>query len=257
MKLHDWNQKMEELLFVDFIPGHVEKDRLQNGIQSWGREDVRKVGFAVSASIEVFKKAVEEGCDALVVHHGILPGERMDQYTWERLAFLAKNDLTLWSAHYTLDAHPVLGNNAQILKAIGVDEFEPYVDFSGAPWGHIGNLNEPLSIQDIVARLQERMSPDTIVYDFGPELVQRIVAVSGKGAPGMFRDMFDLQQAGADLYITGEVHEWNREMFREVGMHMIAGGHYHTETFGVQALQHYSEQEWGIETAWIDLPNNV
>lgn len=242
---------------VDYLPQHVDKDRLQNGLQSWGRDKVQKVGFAVSASLEVFKKAVAAGCDALVVHHGVFPTERMDKYTWERWAYLAKNDLSLYSAHYLLDAHPSLGNNAQILKAIGVDTFEPYLDFSGSPWGHIGDLQEPASVEEIVGRLEGKLSPDTIVYDFGPKEVKRIVAISGKGAPGSFDNMLDLQAAGADLYITGEVHEWNREMFREVGMHLIAGGHYHTEVFGVRALQAYTQSEWGLETEWIDLENNV
>lgn len=257
MNLHEYNQKMLDALMVDYIPQHLSGDPLQNGIQSWGREQVETVGFAVSASLAVFEKAVKAGCDALVVHHGIFPTKTMDPFTWKRWEYLAKNDLSLWSAHFVLDAHPRFGNNAQILKTIGVEVFEPYTDFSGDPWGHMGDVSEPVSTAEIVKRLGDKLSPDSIVYDFGPEKISRVAAVSGKGAPSRFSDLVDLREKGVDLYITGEVHEYNREMFREAGMSLIGGGHYHTEMFGVKALQAYTESEWGLNTVWIDDVNNV
>lgn len=257
MKLSEYDQKMIDALFIDYLPQYVDGDVLQNGIQSWGKESVEKVGFAVSASMAVFEKAVEAGCDVLVVHHGIFPTKRMDPFTWNRWEFLAQNDLTLWSAHYVLDAHPRLGNNAQILKTIGVDVFEPYADFSGAPWGHMGDLSEPVSVEEIVNRLGDKISPDSIIYNFGSEKISRVAVVSGKGAPNSFGDLMDLRDKGVELYITGEVHEYNREMFREAGIALIGGGHYHTEVFGVRALQAFTESEWGLETVWIDHVNNV
>jgi len=40
-------------------------------------------------------------------------------------------------------------------------------------------------------------------------------------------------------------------------MNFIAAGHYHTEMVGVQALQKVVEEEWGVETVWLDVENVI
>jgi dinuclear metal center YbgI/SA1388 family protein len=225
-------------------------------LQTRGNETVRTVGFAVSASMEVFRLAKEQHCDALVVHHGvILPATHFDTLTYNRYSYLIKNNLSLWSAHFLLDAHPTLGNNVQMLKAIGAKPTTPYAFHGDAPWGWTGEFAKPQPLSKILAKLKPLLSPRTVVYDFGKATVKRVVAVSGKGAPWT-QDTAALPEQGVDLYITGEVHEWIRESFREVGVNFIAGGHYHTECFGVQALQK-EVSRWGLKTVWIDFPNDI
>ena len=49
-----------------------EKDSSRNGLQVKGKKDVYKVGLAVDACMDVFKKAKKLKCDAVIVHHGLL-----------------------------------------------------------------------------------------------------------------------------------------------------------------------------------------
>lgn len=251
------DKKLQEFLFTEEIRPNLAKDVLHNGIQTWGRKEVRTVGFTVSANIAAFELAKKKRCDMIIVHHGIGVQEKhLDRITYERFAYLIKNDISLWSAHYSLDAHPIVGNNAQILDFIGARITEPYADFSGVAWGYIGEMEKPATIQEIVRQTKSKFSPNTVVYPFGKKLIRRVACVSGKGAPYP-SDMEDLMQRGVDLYITGEASEWNRDAFRESKMHFIAGGHYHTEMFGVRALADFMRRSWGLNTVWLDVKNPV
>lgn len=255
LTLNQFDQRMTKLLRRPELVPYLSHDVLDNGLQTRGNATVRKVGFAVSASMETFRLAKENDCDALVVHHGvILPATHFDSLTYNRYSYLIKNDLSLWSAHFLLDAHPTLGNNAQIIKAIGAKPTTPY-HHGGAPWGWVGEFAKPQPLTGIMKKLQPLLSPRTVTYDFGPKMIKRVAVVSGKGAPWT-QDTAELPERGIDLYITGEVHEWIRESFREVGVNFIAGGHYHTECFGVRAVQK-EVAKWGLHTSWIDFPNDV
>lgn len=254
MKLQEFDNAMSELLITEELEIHLEQDPLHNGLQTRGSGEVMKVGFGVSSSLKLFEMAAEAGCDALVVHHGlkIQPGN-LERLTYNRMAFLIKNDIALWSAHFVADAHPQLGNAAQMLQAIGMDAHAPYVGFENAPWGRVGSFDAPRQLSEILQELKPLLSPDTIVYDFGPHDVSTVVSVTGKGAP---MEMESLMREGVDLYLTGEVHEWHREFARESGVSIVGGGHYHTEVFGVKAIQKEVDT-WGLETVWLDLSNTV
>lgn len=242
---------------------------MTNGLLVKGKEEIHTIGFGVSASIALFEKAKEVGCDALIVHHSfnLPPFNRYDQVFQNRLGFLIQNGISLFGYHFLLDAHPEIGNNAQILKTIGAEPVEPYY-LHGEPWGWIGEYggNDPPSpeatarqwgFEDIQKKLLPHLSKRTIIYNVGPKHVKRIAAVSGKGAPsgGGMQELLDKK---IDLYITGEAHEWNRELFREAGIHFIAGGHYATEVFGVKALMEKTAQKFSdAKTVWLDVPNDI
>lgn len=250
-------QELEQLLITDELRPYLDQDILHNGFQTRGSDQITKIGFGVSASMELFRLAKEEGCQAIIVHHGLNVEKRnLDVLSYQRFAYLIQNDISLWGGHFVLDAHPVLGNNAQILKTIGAKRTAGYPYHNSAPWGAVGEFSQASSLESILDALKGKLSPNTITYDFGPKEVKKVVAMSGKGAP-RHTDMQWLIDNDVDLYMTGEAHEWNREFFREAGIHFIAGGHYHTEMFGLKAVQKHISQEWDIATAWLDLENSV
>lgn len=258
---HIFDQYLWELLLEQETQQYLEKDPLQNGLMTFGSETIHRVGFAVSESMRIYEMARAQGCDALVVHHGIpFRGTKgMNRFLYDRFAFLVKHNISLWSAHYLLDAHSVLGNNAQILDRIGARKKERSffeIKKYGAPWGWIGEYETPQSLENIVGSIEPILSPRKIVYDFGTADISRVAVMSGKGAPDS-DIMAALVEEKIDLFITGELHEWNRELAYEAGIHLIGGGHYATETVGVKALMRAVET-WGmVETCFLDLPNEV
>lgn len=58
-------------------------------------------------------------------------------------------------------------------------------------------------------------------------------------------------------FITGEPKHTHYHLAQEAGLNVIYGGHYHSETLGVKALGEVLEQEFGIESVFLDIPTTV
>ena len=243
--------------FLDDFMGDVgDKDPyMPNGLQVRGREEVKLLTTGVSASQRLFEEAVARDADAILVHHGMNmpPGMLLDTIFTQRLRFLFEHDLSLIGYHYLLDSHPEVGHNALIIKGLGA---LPTVPYGEGGWGWYGEFDKPVALDHLEAECQRMFGQLRASYLFGPAEVRRIVAVSGKGAP-LPGDMEGLVRDKVDLFITGEPHEWNRELFREVGISFIAGGHYNTEKLGVLALGDVIRDQFEVAVEFLDLPNEV
>jgi dinuclear metal center YbgI/SA1388 family protein len=240
----------------DFMGDVGDKDpHMPNGLQVRGREEIKLLATGVSASQRLFQEAVARGADALLVHHGINlpPGQLLDTIFTQRLRFLFQHDLSLIAYHYLLDSHPQVGHNVQILQGLGARPTEPYGE---GGWGWYGEFEAPVPLEHLAQECERMFGSPRASYLFGPAEVRRVVALSGNGAPG-HAEMEGLIREGVDLYVTGEPHEWNRELFREAGISFVAGGHYNTEKLGVVALGEVIRSHFDVEVEFIDLPNEV
>ena len=252
------NDYLEKLLVFDpgLDIGKIDPF-MANGLTVKGNGEIGKIGFAVSASVEIFKLAQKNNCRALIVHH-VFNLPKINSYDFifqNRIGFLVKNNISLFGYHFLLDAHPEIGNNASILKTVGFTPEKPYLHLQ-QPWGYMGKANN-VSLTTVKNTLKPYLSPRSVFYDFGPKNLKKIVAVSGKGAPHP-SDMTYLINENIDLFITGEVHEWTRELFRETGINFIAGGHYHTEMFGIKALMAKVKKDLPqITSVWLELDNEI
>ena len=244
----------------DFMGDAGDKDpHMPNGLQVRGRSEVRRLATGVSASLRLFEMAVEREADALLVHHGLsLPaGMLFDTIFTQRVRYLFEHDLSLIGYHFLLDSHPQVGHSVQILRRLGVEPVEPYGPPGEPAWGWIGEFAAPVALEKVCADCARLFGQKGVQYLFGPQEVRRVVAISGKGAPYP-AGMELLVRKGVDLFITGEVSEWVRELFREVGISFIAGGHYNTERIGILALgEVIAERFPSLPVEFVDLPNPV
>ncbi|PIV10623.1 hypothetical protein COY13_03820 [Candidatus Roizmanbacteria bacterium CG_4_10_14_0_2_um_filter_36_35] len=229
---------------------------MANGLVYHGEEKINKIALAVSASLTVFEMAKKADAQALIVHHAFNfpPNVRYDQLFQNRYSFLVKNNLSLFGYHFLLDSHPQIGHNVSIIKEIGGTIEKPFLH-KGNPWGYFGRVNN-LPLAKIINGLKNKLSPSMTLYDFGPKNINRVVAISGRGTP-LPPDIQYLVDNKVDLFITGENSEWIREIFREVKINYLAGGHYHTERFGILALEKLIKEKLEVETEFIELVNNV
>jgi len=228
---------------------------MANGLQVRGGDEVRTIVTGVSASIRFFEEAVALGADALLVHHSInMPASILfDRIFSQRLRYLWHHNLSLIGYHYLLDSHPDIGNNAQIIKLLDGLLVEPYPPDG---WGWVAEIAGGANRDALLARCTDLFSQAGVQYPFGPDRVQRMVVVSGGGAPRP-SEMEWLIQHQVDLFITGEPHEWNRELFREADISFVAAGHYFTERIGVQSLGDVLRDRFDVDVRFLDLPNPV
>ncbi|MFH1542916.1 MAG: Nif3-like dinuclear metal center hexameric protein [Patescibacteria group bacterium] len=256
IKLNDLTKFLDGYLNYDISRStKVLDEKNANCLQVKGSEEIGKIGFGVSASHKLFQLAKKFGCQCLVVHHGIkMPDSpHYDSIFQNRVKFLLENDISLFGYHYLLDSHPEVGNNAQILKNLGITSKEKLVE-----WGWYGKLKTATKLTNVVKKCEKMFEQKAILYKYGKNTVKKIGAVSGSGSlsGSELQSVIDLD---LDLYITGTPNESTREIYRELGLNLIAGGHYATETFGVKALMKKVKQKFKsrVDVEYIELWNEV
>ncbi len=235
------------------------KDYCPNGLQVEGRPTIGHIVCGVTASQALIEHAVASKADAILVHHGWFwknenPCVRGPKR--RRLALTLQHELNLLAYHLPLDAHPVLGNNAQLAKVLGL---QPQRDAEGQPtvcgpdgliW--LGECT-PQTLKDLGASITNALQRPALVVGKEQQQIRRIAWCTG-GAQGMMEAAI---AAGADVYITGEASEPNYHLAQETGVGFIAAGHHATERYGVQALGSAIAAEFGIKVEFIDLNNPI
>lgn len=227
---------------------------MANGLQFRGKEEIRKVATGVSASLELFQMAVARRADCLVVHHG-MPVPRspyIDPIFARRLEYLASTGLSLLGYHYLLDSHPEIGHNAQIVRKLGAHRTAPFHN----GWGWYAEYPEPRERDSVIRDCRSLFGQSRAEYVFGPDRIRRLIALAGSGSP-QYAELPEIVAEQVDLYITGDIREWDREATREAGLNLFAGGHYNTERFGLWALGDSIARELGVDVEFVDLPNEV
>jgi dinuclear metal center YbgI/SA1388 family protein len=237
---------LDELL----SPGDFQ-DLGPNGLQVPGPSEVDKVVTGVSAQRALVERAVADGAQLVLVHHGLFwdfAPVGLTPRLAERLRLLLRHDIALAAYHLPLDAHPEVGNNALLAEALGAGG---HVAFAGI--GRGAAFAEPLPAAELFARVADVTGRVPLVFDAGPREIRRLAIVSGAAASRL-----DLAVAeGYDAFLTGEPRENVMADAREAGIHFIAAGHYATETFGVRRLGDWLADRFGLQHTWIDLPNPV
>jgi dinuclear metal center YbgI/SA1388 family protein len=228
-----------------------------NGLQVPGSAEVTTVATGVSAHLQLFELAAAEQAQLLVVHHGLFWGSGpgpIDASLKRRLKVLFAGDIGLAAYHLPLDAHPELGNNALLARAIGAERIEPFALHHGEPIGFIAHLpGEGIAAVELFARVAEVTAREPLVFEAGPARVRDVAIVSGAGSDYLA----EAAAAGADALLTGEPAERVMAQARESGLHFVAAGHYATETFGVRRLGEHLAERFGVRHVFLDVPNPV
>jgi dinuclear metal center YbgI/SA1388 family protein len=251
MKQSDLTQYLDQLL-----KNSQFKDSSQNGLQVDGVAEVRKVAFAVDACQASFRAAVRVGAQMLIVHHGMFWDKPVlaTGANYRRLKVLFDGGVSLYGCHLPLDAHPKLGNNAELCRLLGLRKRRAFGEYHGQNVGFGGDLPIAMTLDRLVARLQKATGSAPVkVFRNGPKRVKKVGCISG-GAGGMFEDA---GKAGFDTYVTGEGGHGNFHAIAEQDVNVIFGGHYATETLGLKALQRYLAKKFKLATEFIDLPTGM
>jgi dinuclear metal center YbgI/SA1388 family protein len=224
-----------------------------NGLQMQGGEEVQRVAAAVDASLPVVKKAVAAGVDLLVVHHGMFwKGARpVTGATYEKFKTAMEAGLAIYSAHIPLDVHPVLGNNARLSAALELQDTEPFFEWKGTRLGIRGIF--PGSLDQLTERVTEVLGSPPHVCAAGSDAAGTVGVISGGG--GEFLE--GVREAGIDTFLTGEGPHWSYTEAEELGLNVLYGGHYLTETSGVRALVDLLVGKYSLDGQFIDHPTGM
>lgn len=224
-----------------------------NGLQVENSGAITKIGAAVDASTRTIDLAIERGVNLLIVHHGLFwPGLQPIAGGRRRmLEQILQNDLAIYSAHLPLDVHSVLGNNAQLAGALGLENTEPFFEAKGQCIGL--RTHAEISRDDLAGRLEKSLGSPVKMFAAGPVQTKSIGLITG----GAGSEIYAVAREGIDTFITGEAPHWAAVAAEELGINLLLGGHYATETFGVKALAAHLADRFNLPWEFIDSPTGL
>ena len=234
------------------------KDYGPNGLQVEGRPHIQRVVSGVTASLALIEAAVARQADAIFVHHGLFwrgQDGRVTGWMKQRLALLLRHEINLFAYHLPLDAHPRLGNNAQLGLRLGLQALDGEAGrFGDSGLGFVGQRTQGPSFATAaeLAQVIELALGRAVTLVAGrPGPLSRIAWCTG-GAQGYFEAAI---AAGADAFITGEISEPQAHLARETGVSFIACGHHASERYGAPAVAGHVAQQFGLAHEFVDIAN--
>src|SRR5882757_6805057 len=195
-------------------------DGAANGLQVENSGAVSRIAATVDASLATVKLAVAARADLLIVHHGLFwsPTHPWTGKKYELLRLLIENNLAVYSSHLPLDAHPKLGNNAQLCAALGLRHLRPFFASHGGPIGF--KIRQRISRTDLIARLHHVLGSKPLLIPGGNEICKCIGVVTGGAGDGLKQAAAE----GVDTFITGEGQHWTYTLAEEIGINVLYGG---------------------------------
>lgn len=229
-------------------------DYCPNGLQVEGSPNISHIIAGVTASQALIDVASVRGANALLVHHGwFWKGEdpRVCGTRKTRLASLLAKNINLIAYHLPLDAHPELGNNAQLARILGITPSSAPTGSAGLVWH--GHMSGAETLGAVAAKIEQALGRAPLVIGDSDMPASRLAWCTG-AAQSMLGEAVE---AGAQIFITGEVSEQTVHLARETGVGFISAGHHATERYGVQALGAAIQSQFGIKVEFVDIDNPV
>jgi len=224
-----------------------------NGLQVENHGTVTRLAAAVDATLSTIKLAIASRAELLLVHHGLFWNARhpWTGKTYEMLRLLIGSNLAVYSSHLPLDMHAKLGNNAQLCALLGLRNAQPFFFEKDQ---HLGvEVRTRLPLEELKQRLKAALGAEPMVIPGGPSICQRIGLVTG----GAGSELKRAAREGVDTFITGEGPHWTYAVAEELGLNLLYGGHYATETFGVKALAQELSEKFDLPWLFVDYPTGL
>lgn len=249
-----YRDEINRFLAQELNISHI-RDYCPNGLQVEGQTQISSIVTGVTASQAMIEAAIEAQADALLVHHGYFWRDENPCLTGPkaaRIKRLFEHDINLFAYHLPLDLHPVIGNNAMLARKL---ELMPDGRFGENDIGWLGIMKNPAltTVGELVALIEKNLGrKPQLIGD--PAQPLGIIGWCSGAAQGMLAEAAD---AGARIYLSGEISERTVHEAREYGVAYLACGHHATERYGIEALGDMLARQFGIEHRFIEIDNPV
>lgn len=241
---------------VSYLDHYLEiadiPDWSPNGLQVQGSATVSGIAFAVDASVETIRSAARIEADMLIVHHGLFWGEHKQIVgnLYKRIAGLIGAGLSLYASHLPLDCHPIVGNNAEIVRLLRMENVGRFAVHKGTAIGVLAQPENPLQRDALVDNIEKSLRCKAVLLPFGPSRVRRVGVVAG----GAAKFAEEAKRSGCDALVTGESSHAAFHEAKEARINVVYGGHYATETVGLKALMRHMKEKFSVPGKFIPAP---
>ncbi len=243
--LNACNELLQPTRFKDYGP---------NGLQVEGADTVRHIVSGVTASRALIEAAIDAKADAIFVHHGLFwRGQDGTVTGWmkQRLQLLLAHNINLLAYHLPLDAHPELGNNAQLGKRLGLQAQGMFGEQELGLWGTRADGQAFADVNALAAVVSAALHREPVVVQTPVREIRKVAWCTG-GAQSNYEAAI---AAGVDAFITGEISEPQAHLARETGVAFLACGHHATERYGAPAVAAHVAAQLGVMHQFIEIDN--
>ncbi len=224
-----------------------------NGLQLANNGTITKIAVAVDASESSIRKAVEQGADLLIVHHGMF-WHGVKQITgnyYRKLKYAMDHNLAIYSSHLPLDIHPEIGNNILLAKLCGLKNIETLTE-KGTPFAIKGVCE--LEMSEFIKVVEHAVGGAVHFCNGGAKNAGTVAVMTG----GAGSELEKIKSMDVDTLLTGEGPHWSYILAEEIETNIIYAGHYATETFGVIKLGEILTNHFKLSTSlFIDNPTGL
>lgn len=250
------SQNELEKYLNNLLNSHEFSDYCPNGLQVDAGQHIKHIITGVTACEALIDEAITQNAQAILVHHGYFwKGEPapLVGMKGKRIRKLMQHGISLFAYHLPLDAHPTLGNNAQLAKTLNLQPIEPAFFYGKTAIGSIAKLVEPMNVTDLQQQISSSLHRKPLHISGGKTTLQSIGICTG-AAQDMLESAF---HEGCDAFISGEISERTTHIARELGIDYFACGHHATEKGGIIALGNFLQKQLHLRVNFVDIDNPV
>lgn len=214
----------------EFAPFELAEEWDNVGILA-GRDDQEVTGIlcALDLNFKVLEEAREKDCNLIVTHHPILfrgrKNLREEDVEGRMLCELVRSGIALIAAHTNFD-NAVPGVNDALAAKLGLNNIQAFEN--GMRVGESGEI----SLGELCARAEESLGGPVRRYGESDRKVRRVAVLGGAG--GDFAPQ--ALDAGADVYLTGEIAHHKAWDAYQSGLCILEAGHAATELPAIEML---------------------
>ena len=167
------------------------------------------------------------------------------------MQLLLAHNINLLAYHLPLDAHPELGNNAQLGKRLGLQVQGTFGEQDLGLWGTRADGQAFADVHALAAVVSTALQREPVVVQTPAREIRKVAWCTG-GAQSYFEAAI---AEGVDAFITGEISEPQAHLARETGVAFLACGHHATERYGAPAVAARVAAQLGITHQFIEIDN--
>lgn len=235
------------------------------GIMLDNSSDIHKVACACFLSSYTIDYAISKGCQLLIVKHPLDWSEKSSEFlaipksSYEKCKQFG---LSVYVIHSAIDRHDIFSPSLNLAKKLNLT-IEGKLNFKEDIFGVYGKGYS--SIDWAIQEVKQNLGINYVQVYNSKRVIKKIAIVSGGGDSLEYLKI--AKNYECDLYITGIIYSDQseyakknnpifREYAKEVGISLIAAGHYTTDKYGMIKLNQYLQNK-GIKSEFIPETSKV
>lgn len=198
--------------------------------------------------------AVKHNIDFIITHHPFLFSalKSIDFSTYEGkiIQKLIKNNINLYSMHTSFDSAE-MGVNKKLAEKLNIKSHEVLhvTNSDNSGYGGIAQI-EPVNIVEYAKQIKKLLNTDYVkLYCNNDERLISKVSFCGGAGSDFISDSIN---AGADVYITGDIKYHQAQMALQNNLCIIDAGHYNTEYHSLENIKNILNNHEDLNVILLD-----